>query len=110
MINILLTIMLIICSIILIFVFVAMIVDLFANATPLYEGVIVEKKYKEKHTILSPRVIGKTVTAFIENVPESYQFKVSGIRNGKQITRWWDVTEEQYNKFNIGDKVVYVNM
>ena len=101
---------LIICSIILISVFVIQIVDLLTNITPLYEGVIVEKKYREKHTILLPRVVGKTVIPFIQNVPESYQFKVSGVRNGKQITQWWDVTEEQYNRFDIGDEIAHVNI
>lgn len=100
---------LIICSIILISVFVIQIVDLFTNKT-LYEGVIIEKKYREKHSILLPRVVGKVVIPFIQNVPESYQFKVSGIRNGEQITQWWDVTEEQYNRFNIGDEVVHANI
>lgn len=68
------------------------------------EGVIVDKYYKSASTqtyyILSPN---KTLMPSTRYAPESFHFTIKGKKDGKEVEYTFDVTEEDFSSYEIGD-------
>ena len=67
------------------------------------EGTIIDKYYKGSYLITTYVMSGKAMIPNTIYHPESWNFKLEKEINGKEKTITIEVTEEIYNKYNIGD-------
>lgn len=63
------------------------------------EGVIIDKQIREGYTEGS---ISKGGGNYV-SVPTTYHMQLCGEKNGKTVTYWLTVTEEDYSTYKVGD-------
>lgn len=70
------------------------------------EGIITGKEYQPAHTTLMPIYNGKTVMIVPQSHPEEYIFLISFVETESTEEIEFCVTENIYNEYEIGDKIV----
>lgn len=81
-------------------VFVAIIAMGISNESQkIDEGVIIDKQYHPGY-IHSSHSSNQTV---VQSVPPRYVFTIEGEKNGEIVQYYFEVTPEEYNKYQLGD-------
>lgn len=67
------------------------------------EGFIIDKYYNAAYTSTQYYTVNGTSVPTKTYHPETYEFKIKGTKDGKSVEYTFDVTEREYNAYNIGD-------
>ncbi len=72
------------------------------------QGIVIDKDYSSAHTYTSytTSYVGDSTIRIPhqEYVDEKYRIRIEKVEDGKTKNRWLEVTEEEYNSLNIGDR------
>lgn len=67
------------------------------------EGIIIDKYYKQAYTTTSMMMCGKVMIPRIIHHPETWNFKIEKEIDGEKKSITITVSEDIYNKYNIGE-------
>lgn len=67
------------------------------------EGIIVDKDYTAPYSSITYHTINGNSYPVSRYHPENFQFKIKGDKNSKTVEYVFDVTENEYNSYNVGD-------
>lgn len=67
------------------------------------EGVIVDKKYTAERITTNYTMVGKTPIPYANREPAHYHFQLEGEKDEIKVRYWLEVSEHDYNNYQIGD-------
>ncbi len=76
---------------------------LYNEGNRITSGIIVDKEYNAAYGYSSGNANGSTFRYDQYYRPAEYRFCIEGEKDGKQVKYWFDVPEEKYAQFQIGD-------
>ncbi len=72
------------------------------------QGIVIDKDYRGAHTYTSYQTsyVGNSTIRipYQEYVGEMYRIRIEKVEDGKTKNRWFEVTAEEYNNLQIGDR------
>ena len=73
------------------------------DANKINEGVVVDKHYRSEYVSYTYSGSGDNKISIPYIVPESYTLTIQGEKNGEPVEYYFNVPEQEYFKYNIGD-------
>lgn len=77
--------------------------DLYNEGNRITSGVIVDKEYNTAYGYSSGHSSGRTYRYDQSYWPAEYRFCIEGEKDGKLVRYWFDVPEEEYVQYQVGD-------